>query len=155
MSHSGSYGVCRTQISQAINLKWSVRTLPMSCFASCDDHLFSNGASRFPDHGGTTSQSLHNFHPELNKLNICLGKCFLLSPGLCENSGTFQTIQTGDCKCRQGMIACVCMNVCLSVYMPPRGVEVCVLTVLGVQTLISTLSPSQAFIWKQSGETER
>ena len=34
------------------------------------------------------------------------------------------------------MIVCASMNVCLTVYVPPRGVEVCVLTVSGVQTLI-------------------
>lgn len=54
--------------------------------------------SLFPDHSGTTPLSLQNFL-ELNKLCICLGKSFFFSPGLVENSGPFQTIQTGDCEC--------------------------------------------------------
>lgn len=91
--------------------------------------------SLFPDYSGTTSFSLQNF-PEMNKLSICLGKSFFFSPGLCANFGQFQTkleivsVCTHDC-------VCVSMNVCLTVYMPLGGAEACVLTVSGVQTLIS------------------
>lgn len=74
----------------------------------------------FPDRSGITALSLQHF-PELNKLSICLGKSLFFSPGLCENSGQFQTIQTQDCECMQAWLwvrvsecAYVCVCECMS-----------------------------------------
>lgn len=178
ISQCGSYSVCCTRTQRHVSLQCYGKRISETNFKratekipvnwghlsylgntlylsrdSCDVHLWNNSFS-FPDHSGTASLSLQNF-PELNKLSICLRKSFFFSPGLCENSGQFQIIQTGDCECMQAWLCvCVCINVCL-----PEGRRSCVLTVSGVQALISpssTLSPSHAsFIWKRSRHKER
>lgn len=98
--------------------------------------------SVFSDHSGSTSLSLQNF-TELNKLSVCLGKYFFFSPGLCENRIPNHT----DWRLwvYASMIVCVSMNVCLSVYMSPKGAEVGVFTGSGVQALILPSPPKLSF----------
>lgn len=142
ISQCGSYSVCCTRTQRHVSLQCYGKRISETNFKratekipvnwghlsylgntlylsrdSCDVHLWNNSFS-FPDHSGTASLSLQNF-PELNKLSICLRKSFFFSPGLCENSGQFQIIQTGDCECMQAWL-CVCVYKC----MPPRGAEV-------------------------------
>lgn len=102
---------------------------------SCYGHLCNHTASQ-----AAVAQLLSGCKISLSWISSASawGRAFFSVPWALWELRDFQTIQTRDCKCRQSW-SHVCMNVCLSIYMPPRGVEVCVLTVLGVQTLISPL----------------
>lgn len=85
---------------------------------------------------------------------------FFFSPGLCENSGQFQTIQTGDCECMQAWL-CVCVYECMSdcLYASQRGGGLCLdsirCTCFNLPPLQPPLPSHASFIWKQSRETKR